>query len=310
MSETNETNEAASVDGDLDARAAAAFAELSEATKAESVPGEENATEEKPGPSEQEAPKEAEKTPDELRRERIAARHRQLEAFNEAERKKAEARAAKRAVVQTPPVEPLPVAYDAASFFLEAEKRGATPEQVAAWLSGHNDPTQQAEIAARRQLSPLEQKLEEQSRKLQQLQESLLAEREAQRIEQLVAQNTRILHDHVAQSKESAPLSFALLQHQPAMFRNLSNSICDSLPAGFTSADVIDSLEEALQAVQLQPFATGTSTQQKTKTAKASAPNIGNRIASDRATTVDSSDDDEGDLETRAKRLKARLSKL
>jgi hypothetical protein len=290
----------------LDARASQLLADLTSQGTSETAQEATNGPE--AVPAVEESP--PEQSADEQRKARIAARQAALIAMRDQERAKAAERASRRQPKQEPAKDDAPAPFDAASFFIEAEKRGVTPEGVAAWLNRHNDPTHAAEFAAKKQLTPFEQKLEEQRKELAQLRAELVAEREQQRLQQLIEQNTKALHNSVEQSKEAAPLTFALLKKQPAMFRTLSNSICDALPDGFTAQDVIDYMEENLLTLQLVEQNSPASTQQKPKSAKATAQNVGNRIASERATTVDPSEEDDGDLETRAARLKARLSNL
>ena len=50
---------------------------------------------------------------------------------------------------------------DAASFFMAAEQLSIPPQELAAWLTGQNDPAKAAKYAAKEVLSPVEQKLKE-----------------------------------------------------------------------------------------------------------------------------------------------------
>lgn len=260
------------------------------------------------------------KTPEQLaeeRRQRIEQRKQQLAEEERARVAASHARKAERQqqVPETQaqaPRDTLAIT-DAASFFAAAEKLQIPPNELAAWLTQQQDPAKAAEAAARKTLSPVEQKLKEIEERQAALERREAELREQAQLQQIVEQNYKLLASHLESVKSDAPLSAAFATNSPAEYRRAVESICDALPQGFTAQDVIDQLEENLstlaKALQIQAAVTAPSTAKPTPKPAAAKANVGNRLAAERATTVDPSDDDEGgDLEERARKLKALLS--
>lgn len=261
----------------------------------------------------------AEKTPEqvaEARRARIAARDAEVQRLAEEERARFAASRAKKQERQAPEAPAAPPSggiaiTDADSFFKAAEKLAIPPHQLAAWLTQQQDPTKAAQHAAKEALSPVEQKLAELERKQAERDERDRQAAEQAQVAQLVEQNHQILANHLESVKAEAPLAAAFQAKSPAKFRRAVESICDALPPGFTAQDVIDQLEEDLSDLQLNgsPAAPAApSTAKPTPKPAAAKANVGNRLAAERATTVEDDGDDEGDLEERARKLKARLA--
>ncbi|MER3499761.1 MAG: hypothetical protein C4308_14630, partial [Chitinophagaceae bacterium] len=257
------------------------------------------------------------KTPEALaeeRRMRIEQRKRELAEEERARVAAAQARKAWRQQPQTPPEQPPKQGVtitDAASFFEAAEKLQIPPQDLAAWLMQQQDPAKAAEFAAKKTLTPIEQKLAELEAKQRAWEDYQRQLVEQAQVSQIVEQNHRALANLLESQKAEAPLSAAFMANSPAEYRRAVESICDGLPPGFTAQDVIDQLEENLsslaKALQIQAASTPSTAKPSPKYAAAKA-NVGNRLASERATTVNDDGEDEGDLEERARKLKARLA--
>lgn len=250
----------------------------------------------------------------EERRQRIEARTKQL--AEEERQRVADSRARKEGrqapAAEAPPAQQGVAITDAASFFAAAEKLQIPPQDLAAWLTQQNDPAKAAEAAARKTLSPLEQKLKDIEDRQAALERREAEIREQAQLAQVIEQNHQLLANHIESVKAEAPLAAAFLSNNPKEYRRAVEGICDALPAGFTAQDVVDQLEENLsslaRALQIQSGQATSATKPTAKPAAAKA-NVGNRLAAERATTVDPSDEDEGgDLEERARKLKARLA--
>ena len=67
-------------------------------------------------------------------------------------------------------------------------------------------------------------------------------------------------------------------------------------------------IEVKLADFQLYEVPSPDSTTKRTKESAAAKANVGNRLAAERGTTVNQDEEDPGDLEDRARRLKARLA--
>lgn len=256
------------------------------------------------------------KTPEQIaeeRRTRLAARDALVAQMAEAERTKVAASRSRKQERQPEPVEAPTngvTITDAASFFQAAEKLQIPPNELAAWLTGQQDPAKAAEAAAKRTLSPVEQKLKELEAKQAQWEQQQAQAAEQHRVNAIVEQNHQLLANHLDSVKSEAPLASAFQAKSPAKFRRVVESICDGLPPGFTAQDVIDQLEEDLSDLQLNGSSatSPTSTTKPTPKPAAAKANVGNRLAAERATTVeDDGDDAEGDLDERARKLKALL---
>lgn len=306
----------------LDQRAAAALDAITGEPKPEPIASEAEAPAAKPAKAKTEAaPVEepAAKTPDqaaEERRQRIAARDAQIQQLAEEERGRvaaSRARRQERQAVEAPAV-PSPSAglavTDAASFWKAAESLGIPPSEMAAWLSGQSDPAVTAKHAAKEALSPVEKKLAELEAKQAAWERSQRDAYEQAQVAQLVQQNFQILANRLDEVKAEAPLSAAFKAKSPAKFERAVHAVCDALPPGFTAQDVIDQIEEDLSELQLNSSpVTPISTPQRTKQFAAAQANVGNRLAAERATTVEDDDTDVSpDLEDRARQLKARLA--
>lgn len=311
-------------DASLDARASALLEQIqtdqktaARAETAPETPGEpaktEPAAEQKP-----ETPA-AEKTPEqaaEERRQRIEARKQQLAEEERARVAASRARKEERQAPPSPPEDPdvltIRVSKKNPQSIIDAfEAANVDHGEVAKWLMSSTDPAKAAELAAKRTLSPVEQKLAELEARERAREERDRQAAEQAQVQQLVEQNHKVLASHLESVKAEAPLAAAFMQNSPGEYRRAVESICDALPAGFTAQDVIDQLEENLsalaKALQIQA-ATTPSTAKPTPKPAAAKANVGNRLAAERATTVDPSDDDEGgDLEERARKLKALL---
>lgn len=306
--------------GDLDSRAASLLAQLEGEQKAA------DRAEAHPDAEPTEAPAKAKAAPSaveepptqdaiaEARRARIAANNEARERMAAEERAKVAASKQKKAERQPHAVEQAPgvAITDAASFFAAAEKLAIPPQELAAWLTGQQDPSKVATAAAKSALTPVEQKLKELEEKQAAFEARQAAAVERAQVAQLVEQNHRLLASHLDSVKHEAPLAAAFMTSKPAKFRAAVESICDELPPGFTAQDVIDHLEEELLDLQLpgSPAAAAAPTSSaKPKNPAAVKANVGNRLAAERATTVeDDGDDAGGDLEDRARKLKARLA--
>ncbi len=287
---------------------------------AEGEPAKETPAAKADAPAEQPA---AAKTADQIaeeRRQRIEARNAELRQMAEQERAKVDAsrqRKQERAPEpQTPPQQAAGIAItDAATFFQAAEKLSIPPHELAAWLTQQQDPAKAAKHAAKEVLSPVEQKLKELEEKTARWEAEQRQREEQARVSQLVEQNHAILASHLDSVKDEAPLAAAFRSNAPEDYRAAVENICDALPPGFTAQDVVDQLEERLtklhRALQFQGAAapSAPTSSAKPKPPAAVKANVGNRLAAERATTVeDDGDDAEGDLEDRARRLKARLA--
>lgn len=307
----------------LDQRAAAALDAITGEPKPEPIASEAEAPAAKPAKAKTEAaPVEepaAAKTPDqaaEERRQRIAARDAQIQQLAEEERGRvaaSRARKQERQAVEAPAVPPPSAGLavtDAASFWKAAEALGIPPSEMAAWLSGQSDPAATAKHAAKEALSPVEKKLAELEAKQAAWEQSQREAHEQAQVAQLVQQNFQILANHLDTVKAEAPLAAAFKAKSPAKFERAVHAVCDALPPGFTAQDVIDQLEEDLSELQLNSSpVTPISTPQRTKQPAAAQANVGNRLAAERATTVEDDDTDVSpDLEDRARQLKARLA--
>jgi hypothetical protein len=318
--------------GDLDSRAAALLEQISTDQKAQAREASDAPAAEKGAPTTVVAAKAdenkpavaalttTEKTPEQVaeeRRARIAARDADVKRLAEEERARV---AASRQKKQERQPEPAPSAAkpgieikDAASFFAAAEQLQIPPQELAAWLTGQQDPTKAAKHAAREALSPVELKLKELEEKQQRWEEQQRQAAEKAQVAQLVERNHQLLATHLESVKSEAPLSAAFMAKNQRRFRHAVESICDRLPDGFTAQDVIDQLEEDLLDLQLAGSAPApsaeTSTTKPTAKPAAAKANVGNRLAAERATTVeDNGDDADDDLDTRARKLKARLA--
>lgn len=305
--------------GDLDSRAAALFDQIAtdqKATARDAAHPADAPAKEAPA----EAPAEAAEEPSadpvaDARRARIAERKAELQKLAEEERAKvAASRARKQAApADEPPAQQGIQITDAASFFQAAEKLAIPPQDLAAWLTGQQDPSKVAEASAKKALSPVEQKLRELEERQAAWEEQQRRAAETAQVRALVEQNHQILANHLESIASEAPLSAAFSKRAPAKFRAAVESVCDQLPPGFTAQDVIDQIEEELvsmrDALQLQGAPAESSARSTAKAPPAAVKaNVGNRLAAERATTVEDDGDDAGDdLETRAQRLKARL---
>lgn len=299
------------VDADLDARAAAALEAIQSAPK---EPADDATETDAPlaspvaeTPSEEDAAAKA-------RRDRMASRQAEIQRLAEEERARVAASKARRAARQeTAPKAPsIPIA-DETSFFAAAEAAGVSPQKLADWLAGANSPERVATEAAKRTLSPVEERIKEQAEKLAALERQIAEREHAANEARLIEQNTKILFDHLESVAHEAPLSARFQKKSPEKFLEAVDGICRQLPSGFTAQDVIDNLEEFLSELQLNgsPIAQATkNSPTKPQPKPAAAPaNVGNRLAAERATTVESDDEDSLDLESRAARLKAQLAR-
>lgn len=261
------------------------------------------------------------KTPDQIaeeRRQRIAARDADIQKLAEDERARVAAsrqRKQERQPAEAPPSPATPAGLavtDVASFWRAAESLNIPPGEMAAWLSGQSDPVATAKHAAKEALTPVEKKLAELEAKQAQWEAQQREAQQAAQLSQVVARNMQILNGHLETVKAEAPLTAAFRANAPEDFEAAVNSVADQLPPGFTAQDVIDQLEENLtkfhKALQLTA-PTAPSTPQRTAKPAAAKANVGNRLASERATTVEDDDTDVApDLEDRARQLKARLA--
>lgn len=313
-------------DASLDARASALFDQIKTDQKQaarEAAPDAAPAASPAPAaktPSDGETPADpaAAKTPEQLaeeRRARIAARDAEVQRLAEEERARVAASRAKKQERQAPEPTPAPTnglaITDAASFFRAAEQLAIPPQELAAWLTGQNDPAKAAKHAAKEVLSPVEQKLKELEEKQAAWEQQQRQAAEQSQLAQIIEQNHQLLATHLETVKAEAPLAAAFATKSPAKFRRAVESICDGLPPGFTAQDVIDQLEENLSDLQLHGSAAAPaalSTAKPTPKPAAAQANVGNRLAAERATTVEDDGEDEGDLEERARKLKARLA--
>jgi hypothetical protein len=300
-------------DADLDARAAAAL-EAIRATETDTP--EPSAPVASPEPAAV-APDASPDAPAEdaatvARRERMAARQAEIQRLAEDERARVAAAKARRAA-KTPAAAPvaMPDIVDEASFFAAAEARGVTPQKLAEWISSASSPERVAMDAAKRQLTPVEERLREQAAKLEALERQIAEREQSAREQALIEQNTKILFNHLESVSEEAPLSARFKSKNPDKFLEAVDGICRQLPTGFTAQDVIDNLEELLTELQLSAAPLGSPRTTSTKNPKTSvAPaNVGNRLAAERATTVEGDEDESLDLESRASRLKALLAR-
>lgn len=310
MTDTEQTS--GNADADLDARAAAALEAIQSAPK-EHVDGatETDAPLASPvaeTPSEEDAAAKA-------RRERMSARQAEIQRLAEEERARVAAAKARKAARQEPSKSPHPsvAIADETSFFAAAEAAGVSPQKLADWLAGANSPERVATEAAKRTLSPVEERIKEQAEKLAALERQIAEREHAAHEARLIEQNTKILFDHLESVAHEAPLSARFQKKSPEKFLEAVDGICRQLPSGFTAQDVIDNLEEFLFELQLNgsPIAQATkNSPTKPQPKPAAAPaNVGNRLAAERATTVESDDEDSLDLESRAARLKALLAR-
>lgn len=312
---------------DLDTRAAALFEQITGDQKAvarEATHPDESA---KPETRAADKPVEAapvgEKTPEQIaeeRRQRIAARDAQMAEFAEGERAKVAASRAKRQDRQAPAAAPqedpdvITIRVrknDPKSIFDAFEAVQTPPQMLAEWLTKPADPGIAAKHAAKEALSPVERELAEIKAALAAREQRDAEAAEQAHVAQLVEHNHHLLANHLDAVRAEAPLAATFATKSPAKFRRSVEAICDGLPPGFTAQDVIDQLEEELSDLQLNgstaaPVAQSTAKQKPPAAVKA---NVGNRLAAERATTIeDDGDDAEGDLESRARRLKARLA--
>lgn len=255
------------------------------------------------------------KTPEQIateRRTRLAA----IDKMAEEERQRHAARRAERSA--QPPPQAAPAAApppfdpkDPASVFRFIESQQIAPQAVADWLATAKDPERAAEAVAKRTLTPVEQRIAELEAYTKGLKQEL-AQRDAAAQEQVaVAQAQQILATHIQTVAKESPLSARLHARKPQDFFTLASRAADMLPEGFTAQDVVDKIEEHLsqlyESVREEPAQTAPSTKQTPKPAAAKA-NVGNRLAAERATAVEPDDEESGDLDERARRLKARLA--
>jgi hypothetical protein len=314
----SEGNEALS----LDQRASLALSQIEESSKAEPTTEETVATEAPAAKPKTEAAapvvEAAAKTPEQIAEER-SARMAAIGQLAEEERARVAAsrqRKQERQPAESPAAPPASAGLavtDAASFWKAAEQLGIPPSDMAAWLSGQSDPVATAKHAAKEALSPVEKKLAELEAKQAAWEQRQQQAYQAAQVEQVVAQNMQILVGHLDTVKAEAPLAAAFKANAPDDFTRAVHSVCDNLPPGFTAQDVIDQLEDNLtkfhKALQHSAPSAPVSTTQRTKQPAAAQANVGNRMAAERATTVEDDDTDVSpDLEDRARQLKARLA--
>lgn len=300
--------------GDLDSRASALLEQLSSGAKAAPPATPVGGAEPKEKAIEAE-PVDADPVVA-ARRERIKARDADIKKLAAEERSKVSAALAKKQERATEQVERTSVKdtlaiTDAASFFAAAERLAIPPNELAAWLTGQGDPAKVAESSARKALTPIEAKLADLEAKQARWEESQRQLEEQRHTAALVEQNRKFLSAHLETVQGDAPLSARFHARNSAQFMRAVDSVCDGLPPGFTAQDVIDQLEENLSALQLhEPTSrqSGISTPKRTEKSAAVQANVGNRLAAERATTIDDDGEDAGSLDERAQKLKARLS--
>lgn len=259
-------------------------------------------------PVEQASPTKTQEQINAERAERIAAMDAQVEAMAARERERVTASRAEKAPPPAPAAKTGPVVTDEETFFQAAESLGLTPQKLADWLQKQNDPAKAAEHHARKALTPLEQKVAELEAHQKALLDSIAARERAAQEAVIAQQNTQVLLQHLGTVADEAPLTSRLAEKQPHMFMEIVNGVCDSLPDGFTAQDVIDRIEVKLADFQLYEVPSPDSTTKRTKESAAAKANVGNRLAAERGTTVNQDEEDPGDLEDRARRLKARLA--
>lgn len=294
----------------LETEAKAAARETAD-TPADTAPAK---TEAKPAP--EAAPPGEPKTPEQIateRRARLAA----IDKMAEEERQRHAARRTERNAQPPPQAAPPPAVAppfdpkDPASVFRFIETHQVPPQAVADWLATANDPQRAAEAVAKRTLSPVEQRIADLEAYTKNIETKLQQRDQAAQEQVAVAQAQTILASHVQTVAKESPLSARLHARKPKDFFTLAGRAADMLPEGFGAQDVIDKIEEHLselyESVREEPAQAAPSTKQATKPAAAKA-NVGNRLAAERATAVEPDDEESGDLDERARRLKARLA--
>jgi hypothetical protein len=265
-------------------------------------------------PKAEEPPAEA-KTPEQIateRRERLAS----ITKTVEEERAKVAATRAQKTPKAAPPAPAAPPAHtvtDEKSFFDVAQKIGLTPQKLADYLTKAQDPQHVAEHAAKHALTPYEERLAQMSEHIKSLEQNMLAREQQQRHAAAVEQARAALGTHVQKVAADAPLTARLLEKHPKDFYVLADQAAEHMPDGFTAQDVTDFLEEQLSQLRelYGPDTTPApaSEKKRTKEPAAAKANVGNRLAAERATTVEGDDEDVSeDLETRARKLKTRLA--
>lgn len=204
-----------------------------------------------------------------------------------------------------------PDKLDEAAFFELAARAGVSPEKLAQFLSSQvEDPARLAAQRAQQALDPRIAAAEERVRRAEEQVQQFIA---AQQQREAQAREAQLRQEFVASVKpEAAPRAAAFIgKFGQDEFLKIADAAADSLPAGASTQDLIDEIEDKLGelasvfGVQTPPAASARTPSLPNGAAKPTT--VSNSLAQDRATVVDDDDFASLPIEERAKRLIAAM---